>query len=324
MTRRQFVSASAAVAAAAAPAKTKFGIATTCYMTVRRFRDTLEFLEHAQSLGAAGIQSAITSFEPSYIDKLERRLKDSGMFFEAMSALPQVDMTKFVQTVETAKRLGALCVRSACLGGRRYETFNTLDEWKTFVGNSKAAVARAVPVADKAKLPFAIENHKDWTVEEMVPLVKSYSSEYFGVCLDTGNNMALIDDPMEVIERLAPFAVSTHIKDMGVNEYADGFLLSEVPIGDGMLDISKVMGIIEKARPKTRMTLEMITRDPLKVPVFTDKYWATFPDRNGMYLARTMRMVRAKKSNLPVISGLSKEEQLKVEEQNVRKCLATA
>jgi 3-oxoisoapionate decarboxylase len=68
----------------------------------------------------------------------------------------------------------------------------------------------------------------------------------------------------------------------------------------------------------------MITRDPLKVPVFTDKYWATFPDRNGAYLARTMRMVRAKKSNLPVISGLSKEEQLKVEEQNVRKCLATA
>jgi sugar phosphate isomerase/epimerase len=326
MTRRQFTAASTSAlfggAAAAAAAKTRLGIATTCYMTVRRFRDTLEFLEHAVSIGAAGIQSAVTSFEPAYIDKLERRLKDTGLFFEAMTGLPQVDMARFVQTIETSKRLGALCVRSACLGGRRYETFNTLDEWKTFVSNSKAAIARAVPVADKAKMPFAIENHKDWTIDEMVPLLKSYSSEYFGVCLDTGNNIALIDDPMELVERLAPFALSTHIKDMGVNEYPDGFLLSEVPIGQGMLDIPKIIGIIEKARPKTRLTLEMITRDPLKVPVFTDKYWATFPDRGGSYLARTMRMVRDKKSALPVLSTLSKEEQLKTEEQNVRKCLA--
>ena len=107
-----------------------------------------------------------------------------------------------------------------------------------------------------------------------------------------------------------------------IDQYEDGFLLSEVPIGEGMLDIPKIVSMIEKARPKTRLTLEMITRDPLKVPAYTDKYWATLPHRNGVFLARMMRMVQAKKSKLPVISGLSKEEQLKVEEQNVRKCLA--
>jgi sugar phosphate isomerase/epimerase len=299
------------------------GIATTCYMTVRRFRDSLEFLEHAQSIGAAGIQMAITSFEPAYVDKLERRLKDTGLFLEVMAPLPRVDMAQFVKTMETAKRLGALCVRSACLGGRRYETFNTLDDWKKFVADSKAAVARAVPVAEKVKMPFALENHKDWTVDEFVALLKSYNSESLGVCLDTGNNISLLDDPMEVVERLLPYTMSTHIKDMAVDEYADGFLLSEVAIGKGMLDISKIIGMIEKAKPKVRMTLEMITRDPLKVPVFTDKYWATFPDRNGLYLARTMRMVHAKRTKLPTLSQLPKEEQLKVEDQNVRDCLAT-
>ena len=324
MTRRTLIASSAAFAVAAgAQTRSKFGIATTCYMTVRRFRDTLEFLEHANSIGAAGIQTALTSLEPAYLDKVERRLKDTGMYLEVMSGLPKVEMAGFVQTMEAAKRLGALCVRSACLGGRRYETFSSLEDWKKFVADSKAAIARAVPIAQKIRLPFAIENHKDWTIDEMVPILKSYSSDYFGVCLDTGNNMALIDDPMEVVERLAPFAVSTHIKDMGVNEYEEGFLLSEVPNGQGMLDLPKIMGIVERARPKTRMTLEMITRDPLKIPVFTDKYWATFPDRNGLYLARTMRMVRAKKSKLPMISGLSKEEQFKVEEQNVRRCLAS-
>jgi sugar phosphate isomerase/epimerase len=291
-------------------------------MTVRKFRNTLEFLEHGNTIGAAGIQTALTSLEPASLDKVERRLKDTGMFLEVMSPLPRVDMERFVTTMQAAKRLGALCVRSACLSGRRYETFSGLDEWKKFVSDSKASLARAVPVADKIKLPFTIENHKDWTIDEMVPILKSYSSEYFGVCLDTGNNIALLDDPMEVVERLAPYAFSTHIKDMGVDEYADGFLLSEVPIGQGMLDIPKMVAMIGKARPKTRLTLEMITRDPLKVPVFTDKYWATQPGRNGVFVARTMRLVHARKSKLHVLTSLPKEQQLREEEQNVRKCLA--
>ena len=323
MNRRQFVgAAAAAVGLAAAEPKAKMGVATTCYMPVRRFRDTLEFLEHCHSIGAAGIQTALTSLEPAYLDKVERRLKDTGMFLEVMCSLPKPDMTQFVAIVDAAKRLGALCVRAACLSGRRYETFATLEEWKKFVADSHAAVARAVPVVSKARLPLALENHKDWTVDEMVTLLKSYSSEHVGVCLDTGNNIALLDDPMEVVERLAPYAVSTHIKDMGVAAYADGFLLSEVAIGTGMLDIPEIIGVIQKARPRTRLTLEMITRDPLKVPALTDKYWATFPERSGVYLGRTLRMVAAKQSKLPVISGLSKEEQLRAEEQNVRRCLA--
>lgn len=324
MMRRSFVAAAAAAPMLAAQerAKSKLGVATTCYMTVRRFRDTLEFLEHCHSIGAAGIQTALTSLEPAYLDKVERRLKDTGMFLEVMTSLPKPDMSQFVAVTDAAKRLGALCVRAACLGGRRYETFASLEDWRKFVADSRAAVARAVPVVTAARVPLALENHKDWTVDEMVALLKSYSSEYLGACLDTGNNMSLLDDPMEVVERLAPWALSTHIKDMGVAEYADGFLLSEVVIGTGMLDIPKIIGVIQKARPRTKLTLEMITRDPLKVPVLTDKYWATFPDRNGVYLARTLRMVAAKKSKLPEISGLSREEQLRVEEQNVRRCLA--
>jgi sugar phosphate isomerase/epimerase len=322
MTRRTFLAAASA-AAAQSPKESKLGIATTSYMTVRRFRDTIEFLEHCHSLGAAGIQSALTSLEPAYLDKLRRRLQETGMYFEVMSSLPAADMTRFVQTVEAAKRVGAICIRSACLSGRRYETFNTVDDWKAFVADSRAKINRAVPIVTKARLPLALENHKDWTVEEMLPLLKSYSSEYVGACLDTGNNIALLDDPMELVDRLAPFATSTHIKDMAVAEYADGFLLSEVPIGDGMLDIPKIIGIIEKARPHTRMTLEMITRDPLKVPVLTEKYWATFPDRGGVHLARTLRMVQSKKSKLPVISNLSKEEQTRIEEANVKRCLVS-
>lgn len=314
---------SAAGAAPATPVKrSALGIATTSYMTARRFRDTLEFLDHCDRLGAAGIQTALTSLEPSYLDQVKARLEDTGMYIEVMAPLPQADMSRFVATVEAAKRVGALCLRSACLSGRRYENFSTLEDWRKFVAESKASLSRAIAVVDKQRLPLALENQKDWTLDEMAPLFKSYSSSYFGSCLDTGNNISLLDDPMEVIRELAPYAVSTHIKDMGVSLYRGGFLLSEVPIGEGFLNIPEVIAIVRKARPSIRLTLEMITRDPLQVPVFTDKYWTTFPDRNGIFLARTMRLVHSRHVQLPTLSNLSKEKQLETEERNVRKCLA--
>ena len=71
-----------------------------------------------------------------------------------------------------------------------------------------------------------------------------------------------------------PFTSKTWVSAL----YRDGFLLSEVPIGDGFLNIPEIVAIVRKQRPSTRLLLEMITRDPLEVPVFTDKYWATFPE----------------------------------------------
>ncbi|MBI1898091.1 MAG: sugar phosphate isomerase/epimerase [Acidobacteria bacterium] len=323
MRRRTFLAA--ATAAAGAPARSRLGIATTCYLSFWRPRDTLQFLEHAHSIGAAGIQASLASLEPDYLKRLRARAEQLGLYIEVMAALPRAEMERFVRTVGAAREVGALCVRSACLSGRRYETFSTLEEWRKFVADSHAAVARAVPVVEKERIPLALENHKDWTVDEMVELLKKHGSDYLGACVDTGNNVAMLDDPMDVVERLAPFALSTHIKDMAVADAPEGFLLSEVVLGEGMLDLRRIMDIIARARPKTRMTLEMITRDPLLVPCLTDKYWATWPGRSPLALARALRMVRVKKfASLPRLSGLDRAAQLKIEADNVKKCLAFA
>ena len=168
---------------------------------------------------------------------------------------------------------------------------------------------------------MAIENHKDWTLDEQLALIKIYSSEYLGVLFDFGNSIALLDDPIEQVEKLAPYILSPHVKDMGIEMYDEGFLLSEVPLGEGMLDLAKIVKTIQTARPKTKFTLEMITRDPLKIPVFTEKYWATFPDRKGRDLARTLKMVHDKGvRGLPLVSKLSNEEQSKLFDRNNAAC----
>jgi hypothetical protein len=64
----------------------------------------------------------------------------------------------------------------------------------------------------------------------------------------------------------------------------------------------------------------------LQVPCLTEKYWVTFPERNGVFLARTMQLVQRYKSAkpLPRISGLSPESLLEAEQTNVQTSLEYA
>jgi hypothetical protein len=113
---------------------------------------------------------------------------------------------------------------------------------------------------------------------------------------------------------------------MAVEEYGKGFLLSEVPLGEGILDLKRIVGAVKRAKPNVFFSLEMITRDPLEVPCLTDKYWSTFEDRSGSYLARALSMVRANKPRqpLPRTTGLTPEARLKLEFELVDRSITYA
>jgi sugar phosphate isomerase/epimerase len=187
-------------------------------------------------------------------------------------------------------------------------------------------IAAAVPIVERHRMPLGIENHKDWRVDQQVALLERYSSEYLGVCLDTGNNLAVLDDPVETIEKLAPWTFNVHFKDMAMEECESGFLLSEVPLGEGMLDMPRITEIIRRARPDVRFSLEMITRDPLLVPCLTDRFWASFDDLNGVHLARALTRIRSSRraAPLPRISGLDPDQRLALEHELVDRSIKYA
>jgi sugar phosphate isomerase/epimerase len=185
---------------------------------------------------------------------------------------------------------------------------------------------RALRIVEKHKFPLGIENHKDFLLEEFVPILKRFSSEYIGACIDFGNNMSLLEDPGELIEGLAPYVINTHIKDMAVEEYEEGFLLSEVPLGQGVVDLKRAIAVLRAKRPSVKFSLDMLTRDPLKVTCLTQKYWVTFPERNGRHLARMLAFVRANKpkKGLTRIAGLDREAQLALERNILAECVTYA
>ena len=284
--------------------------------------DTLQFLERCHALGAHGIQAQITGDTAA----LRARAEQLGMWVEAMISIRKSTPETLEAAIVNAKEAGCTIARDGLLGGRRYETFNTLADWNAWVAESMDKLKMAIPICDKYKFTLALENHKDWTIDEYVKLFKTYSSEYFGACLDFGNNISLLDGLMETIEAAAPYTKATHFKDMAVEQYGDGFLMSEVPLGTGVLDLSKAVAVVQKANPKVHLALEMITRDPLKVPCLKDHYWITFPDRNGIFLARTLRFVNERKSAtpLPTPEELPHAEHASVEEENVKACFKYA
>jgi sugar phosphate isomerase/epimerase len=183
----------------------------------------------------------------------------------------------------------------------------------------------AEPVVARLDMRMAVENHKDWRAAELAAILKRLSSQHVGACVDTGNNVALLEDAQEVVDTLAPWAFSTHLKDMAVAEYEDGFLLAEVALGEGIFDIPRMVSTLRRARPEVHINLEMITRDPLKIPCLTPKYWATSDSLPARHLARALAMVRKRATpSLQRVTTLSRERQVALEEDNVRRSLAYA
>jgi sugar phosphate isomerase/epimerase len=288
--------------------------------------DPLAFVEHCHRFGAGGVQVGLGERDRDYTARLRDKLGEYRMYLEGVVRPPKDrgDVDRFAAEVRTAKEAGAAVLRTVLSNGRRYETFDSAAAFRQWREQANASLALAEPVVARHEVRLAVENHKDLRAGELADLLKRLDSRHVGACVDTGNNIALLEEPLAVVETLAPWAYSVHLKDMGVAEYDDGFLLAEVPLGEGFLDLKKVAAVLRGARPEVRFNLEMITRDPLKVPCLTEKYWATLGEVPGRDLARTLALVRGRKRALPTLGDLPRERQLAVEEDNVRKCLAYA
>jgi sugar phosphate isomerase/epimerase len=285
------------------------------------FANAIDLLEHCHQIGAGGIQVVVRDWTSEFSKKIRDRREKLGLYLEGSIGTPKKseDVSKFEQDVINAKEAGATVIRTVCSSGRRYEVFHSADAFQQAIRDALLSLQLAEPVLRKHKVKLAVENHKDWRAKELVSIIKQLNSEWIGVTLDFGNSIALLENPMEVVQDLAPYLFTTHVKDMGVDEYADGFLLSEVPLGEGILDLAKIFSICKQNNPTTTFNLEMITRDPLEIPCLNENFWSTFGGVPGADLAQTLKMVRQNKfkPGLPRVSQLTPEEKLAAEEKNI-------
>ncbi len=289
--------------------------------------EPLRFLQHCRALGAGGMQANLGVLEPQPIRQLREFAAQHQLFIEAIVQPPQDnrDLERFEAEIMTARDVGVPAVRTVIMPGRRYERFASLTEFREFEQRGTKMLELAAPIVERHEVPLAVENHKDQRIDERISLLQHLSSEWIGACVDTGNSVALLDDPYDTVAALAPYACSVHLKDQALQEYDDGFLLGDIPLGQGAFDLKRMVETIRQAKPSVRFTLELITRDALKVPCLSEAFWSTLPAVPATDLARTMRFVRQHAAkNLQQVSTLPLEQQVQLEDANISASLAYA
>lgn len=288
----------------------------------------LAFLEESHALGAGGIQCPFGPQDASGAAEVRQQAEKYGMFVEGILNFPSQpeEVERFEQQVRIAKAAGAGLARTAILPGRRYEQFKSFAEFRQAEKRAVQVLRAVEPVLARHRLRLAVENHKDQRVAEKLAMLKSLSSEWVGLCADFINNLALLEDPVETVRALAPWAITAHIKDAAVREYEDGFLLADVALGEGILDLPTMVRLLRQANPSIRFGLEIITRDALKVPVKTGAYWSTFEGVPRSAVNPILRLVRAKSSAAPLaeVSNLPVAEQMAREHRAVERSLSYA
>lgn len=289
--------------------------------------EPLTFLKHAHQLGAGGVQVSLGVLPSERIQAIREFADEHDLFIEGIIQPPAdtADVERFTNEVKTARELGVSAVRTVVMPGRRYERFHSLEEFRHFEALAHRTIERAAPIVARHNVTLAIENHKDQRTEERIRLLEHIDSEHVGACIDTGNSIALLEDPLDTVKQLAPWARSVHLKDQAVQEYSDGFLLGDIELGGGAIDLNKIVDIISDSQPQVRYSLELITRDPLKVPCLNEKYWTTMQECPAADLARTIRWVRAKQAQrLPSVHDLPLEEQVALEDAHISSSLKFA
>lgn len=314
--------------------RTRMGLVAYCLNRTLKARprrgdsSALSLLKSAHAYGAGGIQASLSNHSPDDLHQLREQAAVWDMHVEAILRLPfaSSEMESFTRQVRAAREAGARVGRVVMMPGRRYEEFKSMEDFNRFHERGVKALERAEPICARLDFTLAVENHKDHRVEQRLQLLVHLDSAHIGACVDTGNNLALLEDPLEVVNALAPWARTVHIKDQAVQPCPEGFLLSDAALGEGILPLPEMVAVLRRAQPGIRFNLESITRDPLRIPVLKESYWRTLAEVPATDLARTLDRIQTHRAPqaLPVISRLSPEEQLAAEQEVVHQSIRYA
>jgi 3-oxoisoapionate decarboxylase len=119
---------------------------------------------------------------------------------------------------------------------------------------------KAVKVAKDYQIKLAVENHIDFTSDEILQMLEMVDSEYFGLNFDTGNFLRLLDDPIKGMEKLASYVLATHVKDLMPDKTArptDWHFFAGVPVGKGLIDNQALAELLSKANFKGFLAVEI-------------------------------------------------------------------
>ena len=129
-----------------------------------------------------------------------------------------------------------------------------------------------------AGVKMAIENHAgDMQARELKGLIEAAGPEYVGVCLDSGNPVWTIEDPHLTLETLAPYVVTSHMRDSYLFNSPRGTAVQWTRMGDGNMGIADYLRTYVQKCPGKPVSLEVIVTATFRIFNYHDpQAWEIF------------------------------------------------
>ena len=249
--------------------------------TPRRRLTILEFIDRVAALGLDGFQidpMHLASRDRSYVAEVRAAAAGHGLFLEYGTL--GTDPRRLERELAVAERLGSPVLRTFAGFDRWHRGTNVAVEIRRAVRGLK----RVCRMAEDRGIRIAVENHGDLTTDELLQVVRAVDSPWVGICLDVGNAMLTMEDPIAATAKMAPYAVTTHFKDYAMVPTNYGGKLTGVALGDGVIDLPAAVKLL-----RTRTTLDRII---LEIPVEAANGERPALAREDEYVRRSVRYAR--------------------------------
>lgn len=141
-------------------------------------------------------------------------------------------------------------------------------------------------------LKIAIENHAgDMQGRELKMLIDESGKDFVGACLDSGNPLWAIEDPHLTLEILAPYVLTSHIRDTAVWRVPEGAAVQWVRMGDGNIGIDDYVRKYAKLCPSKALSLEIIVTQPRTFPYLEPRFWDGYRHTPAWEFSRFLALV---------------------------------
>lgn len=167
-------------------------------------------------------------------------------------------------------------------------------------------------------LKIAIENHAgDMQARELKRLIESAGPDFVGACLDSGNPLWALEDPHLTLETLAPYVLTSHIRDSAVWRVPEGAAVAWVRMGEGNVGIDDYVRKYRQLCPGRALSLEVIVTGPRIYPYLSDpKFWDAYRTTPAWEFRRFLALVEKGKP-VPAPPPVSKEKAVEREREDL-------
>ena len=140
----------------------------------------------------------------------------------------------------------------------------------------------------------AVENHAgDMTATELSWLVEAAGTDFVGVNLDCGNALWTLEDPLDSLEKLGPYTLTTSFRDSAVWATEKGCKVQWTAFGEGQcIDWKPFFTRFAALCPGVAVNVETIGGFAMELPYLDPEFWSAFPKKSAAEFIRFLALVQ--------------------------------